>query len=1214
MPTGIRAVRNKVLNIVNAVSTRGDLITFNAYATGAPFGFGYEMFDMSSSPTYNAAVSCAEFRDSSLMMLPVTATRLNANFPYNDLSVFYNNNTWNSGTSAAYNIMPTLSSDFTHILVWRRPFNSQMNRKSDSVNAIFPGFFGLADNRLYVNTGNTPWLSSFPILNTLSDQTDALNSNTFAIHPYAVMGTKNISNNNINVYSIGVTSSENLLTNNTSQFIVSVVTRTSASSAIKVTTYTPNIKYTVSSAGSPTSPDPLMIKPVDAPSSLSTTAGFVPPAGAGGSFMGLNYGSYSSYGLGFYGLSAIQYSYPGYDFPGLQITVTPAITGNVTLDGRPGSSPIVLTSANVNNLGAVLSRGSISFTLSAGGWNTPPNRFTVRQYGTTFNFTINNFSNCGSNGPYHNLSNGSLQLACSTSAGGTITFTGMTNSQTVANGGVGSWANLGGSWTNSNRGDYAMTVTENSTNHKVYLFVSCKENGYGTSFIQYFGVNYTSGQSFSRNPASGPTTSTGTTPPGPAIVFSNLNPLETYLYEIYDNLTSPNYAASKSILTVTVGTQGGSTSTSIVPQNFTAGFQGFGKLKFETFGGFINGADAVFAQDVDRTGGTSSSKGVLGFYQSNQNIVDPGYFPMLNGEWRRNTAFNTVFYPSRPGGGTNFYASSAAGVGTPFPVYPQFNNSNVMVAVSSGAAFNTLNQVFTGAGKFGQSTQALGVNEFPPSKAVVGGYALPGVPTNNTCGWDYSNIHDYLTPYGTWIGTGWPSVDFNFFLDSRAPFSPVRTINPSVTAGSWPTIVNSALVGNNFYGPAGTVLPLLNMPWFRNQTSRVYSFCQLDDDNPSLGVTGRASKTLETLSAGDPNFIRSCIITAPDRLQELSNTTVRYFSFPIPPGKYKFKWVDSRQMKQPLSTLLGGPAGSSYWDSLSCINNANIQVCDILNGQRCKVIFGKYGAPAYPWWMEGITDDIDVPGAGNPGATPTRVYRFPAVNVDVTKNFNVTDVNNISGPWPLLWFGGKSPNYYPPLFSSLNGLTPGNSFPDIPLDGFRFSLSGIFDKNGFSTFEVPATAVRIGNKFIPPNNEYDDNGYYTSNAHLSVLPYIGNYSAKIYDSGFLPVTGRSLLLNVTTSAFPVFFSGYYDVQDATNVPPNGLFSNILGIYASTLNSGPFTTAANRGENYLCNTPLSADIREILFYNRSLSDTEEKQVVYFLNNKWGLNLTAGGIGF
>lgn len=1267
MPNRIRAVRNRVANVVTApvslqsLSSYGDLITLGAYITGTPFNYSYEVFDMSAAPNYNSSLSCAEFRDSVMMMMPVSSSLA---FPYSDLSPSFTPNTWNTGTSAAYSILPSLSGTFTHVLVWRRP-NNDLKSRATNIDGMDPGLYGIQYGGFVVNSSVTPGITSIPILNFFSDRSDRSYTppNTGFVHPSFALGT--VLNNSINASIYSTPEQDTGIPSNNSDFMVTVITRTTATSALQIINYLPagrGGQYTVFDSvtqGLQVRPDPLFIvnNPNTGhpkPGTLSATTGITNLSSLG--FPGLAYGAYSTYGTGFYGLSAVQYNYLSYDFPGLQISVIPAVTGTATPDGRPGANPISINSAVVNQYGITTSNGSVSFTLTAGGWNTTATNYAVRQFGTVWNFTVNSFTNCAGRGIYHDQSTGQLRITVSTSLGGTIRYENMPGgTQTVGSGGLATFNNLAGSWTNSNRGDYALVITHVESNTKVYCYVRCWEENYGNSFVQYGGVNYGSGASWTRDPSN---ISNNPRSGASTLSFTNLLPLETYQYEVYDNRTSPNYSTSRSLVTITIGSQGGTTTGILPPQNLTFAYQGFGKLIIESVGGIYNSSNAVYGKDIDRTGGTSPTNGILNFYNSDFILRDPGLRYYWDSEYMLlNTAFTQFGV-----GPTLWWSPTATSQKPKITNYLGLNaGSFTCVALSSNECFNMLTLSFS-SGKtwptwrrFGDNPQGQGRSVWPENAIngsqgnlfnasilsagtvwndVSGTFVTPeGVPNpprglfltvpglrNGINGWNVdtymaNNLGNFLGLSGSWIGTGWPLLDSNFFGGSGND-----TINTPNTGKAWPyywAVQNGAAFNNidpNWGWPSNTYV----LNWFGGTNNRVYSFMSLDDNDATVSsVTGRNTKLVETYSdTSNPAFYRNSVYGYPDRWvvdkaygkRGIAGENLVVTSIPLPPGKYRFKWIDVRQMRNPLMSFLGGFRQNSYFNSLCCgfyISPLTASSGNLGTGCFLQIGSESYtGGPVYPWWMEGVSDVIAIEGATNPGSTPTKVIYYPPTNMLFANAFNFNDITGTAGPWPLLTWGIKSPSYYPPFVAGTGGLLPGSQYRNFPFISGRFSLSGCFNKDAFVTYQIPTTTVRIGQLFTPPPSDLDLNtGDYTCNALMSTVPYLGVYNATVYDVYTEPFPNRKITLGVTTTAYNPFILGYN--TNMVNVAQTILNTNNYGDF------GPYLTAANSIQNASCNCPLSADIREILFYNKALTDTERKQLVHYLSKKWelGLNLTT-----
>jgi len=123
--------------------------------------------------------------------------------------------------------------------------------------------------------------------------------------------------------------------------------------------------------------------------------------------------------------------------------------------------------------------------------NNRPISFSQFRGGLVFRMNIIQFSECSSNGPYHNRSDGVLRLQVVGGSGSTFTLGDMTGQQTIASGGIASWTNLGGTYDNVPRGSYNLTITDNGTSVPIAMVsVTCYEAGYGISNIVYQGNTY----------------------------------------------------------------------------------------------------------------------------------------------------------------------------------------------------------------------------------------------------------------------------------------------------------------------------------------------------------------------------------------------------------------------------------------------------------------------------------------------------------------------------------------------------------------------------------------------------------------------------------------------------------------------------------------------------------------------------------------------------
>lgn len=129
---------------------------------------------------------------------------------------------------------------------------------------------------------------------------------------------------------------------------------------------------------------------------------------------------------------------------------------------------------------------------------SPPYRFSQFRNSIVFRVVINQFTECSSRDNYHDQNDGILRLSVFGGSGGNFVINGPTSTITIGNGGQASWTNLAGTWSSSTRGDYAnCTVTDQNTGLSITLpLIRCYETGYGTSFVEYQGVNRTQGNTF----------------------------------------------------------------------------------------------------------------------------------------------------------------------------------------------------------------------------------------------------------------------------------------------------------------------------------------------------------------------------------------------------------------------------------------------------------------------------------------------------------------------------------------------------------------------------------------------------------------------------------------------------------------------------------------------------------------------------------------------
>ena len=80
----VRAVKGRAVTVFGGSSGRADLINFSSFNQSNVAGpYVWDFANNTSAPIWNPTLSCAEFRDSSLMMLPVSTTP--TTFPYPSL-------------------------------------------------------------------------------------------------------------------------------------------------------------------------------------------------------------------------------------------------------------------------------------------------------------------------------------------------------------------------------------------------------------------------------------------------------------------------------------------------------------------------------------------------------------------------------------------------------------------------------------------------------------------------------------------------------------------------------------------------------------------------------------------------------------------------------------------------------------------------------------------------------------------------------------------------------------------------------------------------------------------------------------------------------------------------------------------------------------------------------------------------------------------------
>lgn len=1003
----VRALKGRSVFVAAGLSSRADLVTFSNYCTAnamqSPAGGGYyqlyEVPNLLAAPTYNAALSCAEFRDSSLMMIPVSTNP--TTFPYVGQNLDnYFGGYW-PGVTQTMTQFPSLSNDITYFIVYRRaPGLSAYNWRLPPSTAGYrttgwPALFGA------INYTGIP-------SNTLSfwhdEKSDAeafgINSQAY-YHPgtqLALLSTSvwppgaPASNSQISTASLLQNSNfipynYNLggVFDNDGKFLIFGFRRSNGNIIWQAYKNDSNIGSAVTSGpyltGSPDQNNaPVM------PFSLNVS----PPPGATAEpnrLFGFALGSYSPGGIGMYGLSAVQWSFPIFDFPGLQVTVTHAPTA--VGDGRPGAN-VTLTNARVNQYGVQTTAGSVSFTNIPGGWATPNANFTVQ----------------------------------------------MTSPNSI--------------------------TQQGSPNN-----------------------------------------------------FGSLNQNTTYVFQVYDNRTvgGTDYSTFRSQINITVGNNGSTQTTTIAAQNSQA--TGFGSIAFSEVAGPYNSGKAKWGQDVDRTGGTSPTYGVL----CNENSDSWG--TRVN---------NYVGSDNTPGwqrpGGVNI-----------LPVLSTNATGFVMVALSSkrmwdlyGSMVAGNNFLYNGAADGLQSRW--GVTN-PVRYPVL--YPSVNLPTIN-----FTNIEQYMMPWGQFLGAG------------NIPFGDWAALQTSVAA---------------FNVTTNGIIPVL---WTMAQPTNVYSWIFLDDPNNNGAEFQRGSRFLQTITdSNNALYWKNTITIRPSGFK--SNTSWSVYPFYLEPGHYRVRWTDYRFFRHPLRYLSGGVTGNSqgYEDTYG-LGSAG----------------GGYFWSSWPWWP---FRDIEIKierGANIPAYT----YTQPAVSgIPVYKAFNwsIPDVNNQQG-WPLFSWGVKVP---PRNNTGLGGLS------EYGANNFKLSLSGVFNTNTFVTFSIPNSTIRIDHQFAPGSRP----GFVNSSASTtSIVPFLTTYSAMIYDSSpeiISSTRSRGYMLNVTTTYYTPYAFGW--------VAP--LFNQGLGNFNNLPRAigdfGPFQTATTRYENYMCNIPLSADIREVMIYNRALTDEQFDANMSYLRGKW-----------
>lgn len=113
------------------------------------------------------------------------------------------------------------------------------------------------------------------------------------------------------------------------------------------------------------------------------------------------------------------------------------------------------------------------------------------------------FTQCSSNGPYHDQNDGYLGLTVSGGSGGNFRLTGNTGAMNgtieIGNGGTAVWPNLAGSYGGggADRGYYpGLNIQDKNQGNNITVDVRCYETGYGSSSIYFGPRTYTTGQTF----------------------------------------------------------------------------------------------------------------------------------------------------------------------------------------------------------------------------------------------------------------------------------------------------------------------------------------------------------------------------------------------------------------------------------------------------------------------------------------------------------------------------------------------------------------------------------------------------------------------------------------------------------------------------------------------------------------------------------------------
>lgn len=1075
----IRAVKGRTVCVRGGLSARGDLVSLSNYSTANAVGYFWDVPNLLSAPNYNATLSCAEFRDSSLIFIPVSTTP--STFPYYNLDNLFAGY-WppltspNGGTPDAMTFTQSLSNDITYFLVYRFPPGLSANNQARPPGTVglrttgYPAILGAVNYATNPSNINSYWHEEDTDINVAGGVGPGQGSNYGFHHPSTnlvlLSTTQNpigppssntqITNANIVQNVVGTGTNVNVIPSDPSKFVVFAFRRS------RGTLYYRMIAQNLSLTNGPILTGSTTGQYFD--SSLNYQISVLPFSlnvdGAQGSavqpnrgLFGLNFGSFSPAGIGLYGLSAITWSYPTFDFPGLFITVNHAPTATATGDGRPGAT-ISVTNPRVNQYNQLLSQGSVTFTNIPGGWSTPNINFTVE---------------CTS-GPY-------------------------------------------------------------------------------------------AGQKQSGSPftVSLPTTDKGGT---------------TYIYQVYDNRTSiPPLGLDGNLyrqqLTYTSGNDGSTQTARLEPRNVPVNTAGYGSIFFSQVGGRFNSGQALGGQDIDRTGGTAPNFGVLSYYNSDSyNLLVQNYIGS-------DSSLGWQFYT-----GANIC-----------PVLSTNASAFVMVALSSKKLWDDI----SGRSNRFSGTIALYKGARDPSSSwgvsdPVNQYPYR-MPTTYWPNLTISQLTQYMVPWGEFVGTGIPFCDWRMLQAYRYQLNTGQFQVPTY--------------------------------WAMAQPLNCYSFIFLDDPNPLTQTNQRGERLLQTVldstnqSLYHKNtmlFRASAFAPTPNGAGYSNGNNWQLIPFILDPGHYAIRWTDYRFFRHPLRFLSGGPAGfgpggaSGYEDTLGDSGAA------FVNG-------GPGGSnvnwSAWPWFP--FRDTIVKIEAG--ANVPSYQYKLDAINVPVYKavswnpgntsggNLNVTRVGGLSAAslgtatingvpnqnlyahtwggagYPLFSWGALQPRRNP------TGGTGG--LEAYGTSNFRISLSGIFSNNAGITFLPPSSTIRPDHSFAAgTNNNFVNNAITTS----TILPFTTAYSLRYYDANtnILSVNqSRGIQLDVTTVPLLPYYWGY-------SVTP---ILNNLNFTISLF--GPWNTATTRYENYMCNIPISADIREIMLYNSALTDTEIENNISYLRFKWGI---------